>query len=148
MKLKIQPVSAGRWRDLEKLFGERGACGGWWGMWWRLPRAQIVSQKSAGKPAGLRQIVASRPPPRLLADFEGEPVGWCALAPRKDYPRLANSWTLKPLDDQPVWSITCFFILRPYRRRGVTLALLQGAVRFAARCGAKILEGYPSEPKP
>lgn len=50
---------------------------------------------------------------------------------------------MKPLDDQPVWSVTCFFIAKPFRRQGVHLALLRGAVEFARAHGAPAIEGYP-----
>jgi GNAT superfamily N-acetyltransferase len=56
---------------------------------------------------------------------------------------LERSRTLKRIDDQPVWSVTCFFIIRPYRRRGVSVELLNAAVEFAKKRGAKIVEGYP-----
>ncbi len=116
-------------------------------MYWRLPHAQWLRQKGARNEAAFRRRVKKGPPPGLLAYANGEPVGWCALAPRSEYPRLANSRILKPVDEQPVWSVTCFFVARGFRRRGVTLALLAEAARFAAKRGAKLLEGYPCEPK-
>jgi len=136
-----------RWPDLEKLFGKRGACGGCWCMFYRLPRAQWLKQKGPGNKRAFSAVVKSGQVPGLLAYAHGEPVGWCALAPRECYSRLAASRNYKPLDAEPVWSITCFFVARPYRRRGVTLALLKEAVRFAGSRGARIIEGYPSEPK-
>ena len=53
-----------------------------------------------------------------------------------------SSRILKRVDDQPVWSIVCFFINKTYRRQGVT-RLLAGAVAYAVSQGAKIIEGYP-----
>jgi GNAT superfamily N-acetyltransferase len=50
---------------------------------------------------------------------------------------------LAPVDDAPVWSVSCFFVARSWRRRGVSRALLDAAVRFARRRGARIVEGYP-----
>ena len=79
--------------------------------------------------------------------MDGEPAGWCAVAPRDEYVRLANSRVLKPVDEQPVWSITCFFVARAFRRRGLTVALLEAAAKFARKQGAKILEGYPTDPR-
>jgi GNAT superfamily N-acetyltransferase len=73
-------------------------------------------------------------------------VGWCALAPRATYVRLGTSRNLKPVDEQPVWSVSCFFVARPYRRRGVTVQLLRAAVKHARSRGARIVEGYPIEP--
>jgi GNAT superfamily N-acetyltransferase len=143
----IYPLSPNRWTDLVTLFGERGACGGCWCMWWRLSRAQWVKQKGLANQRAFRDVVKSGPPPGLLAYADGEAVGWCALAPRADYPRLANSRILKPVDDEPVWSISCFFVARGFRRKGVTLALLKAAAAYARSQGASLLEGYPCEPK-
>ncbi len=83
----------------------------------------------------------------LLAYDGGEPVGWVAIEPREAYPRLARSRTLAPVDDAPVWSITCFFVARPHRGRGVTRALIEAAVRHARANGARIVEAYPVVPR-
>ena len=60
---------------------------------------------------------------------------------------MENSRILAPVDDQPVWSVTCFFVARPFRRVGVSAQLLKAAVALAAKLGAKIIEGYPVEPR-
>jgi len=147
MKSEIHALTPDRWRDFVTLFGRNGACAGCWCMWWRLPRAQWLKQKGAGNRTAIRRIVQAGDTPGLLAYADGLPVGWCALSPREAYPRLATSRTSKPIDNQPVWSITCFFVARPFRRRGITIKLLKAAVTFARRHGARIVEGYPVEPK-
>lgn len=146
-KLELRPLTAGRWRDLEKLFGERGACGGCWYMWWRLRRAKFERQKGPGNKKVFRKIVRSGRTPGLLAYASGNPIGWCAIEPREVYPVLDRSRILARVDGKPVWSVTCFFIARPYRRRGVTSRLLEAAVAHARKQGAKIVEGYPVETK-
>jgi GNAT superfamily N-acetyltransferase len=143
VRFEILPLTAARWRELEALFGPRGACGGCWCMWWRVPRAQWQRQKGEGNRKAFRRIVEAGAVSGLLAYAEGRPVGWCAIAPRSDYPALARSRLLKPVDDRPVWSVTCFFVSRPWRRRGVSSALLDAAVDFARTNGARIIEGYP-----
>ncbi|MEW5701594.1 MAG: GNAT family N-acetyltransferase [Candidatus Zixiibacteriota bacterium] len=145
-KITVHPLTIDRWADLEALFGPRGACGGCWCMSWRLPRSQFDKQKGSGNKRAFKAIVKSGTPPGLLAYVGGEPVGWCALAPRECYPALGRSRILAPIDDQPVWSITCFFVARPYRRQGISVHLLEAAVKFAKRRGARIVEGYPQEP--
>jgi GNAT superfamily N-acetyltransferase len=60
---------------------------------------------------------------------------------------LGRSRVLKPVDDEEVWSITCYFVAKPHRRQGVTVARLGAAVEFARERGARIVEGYPIEPK-
>ncbi|MCH7766273.1 MAG: GNAT family N-acetyltransferase [Acidobacteria bacterium] len=146
-KLEFHPVTAKRWRDLEKLFGERGACGGCWCMCWRLKRSQFEKQKGAGNKKALKKMVAAGEVPGLLAYAGREPVGWCSVAPREAFPVLENSRILKRVDDQPVWSASCFFVARPYRRQGLSVKLLRAAVAYAKKKGARMVEGYPVEPK-
>jgi GNAT superfamily N-acetyltransferase len=116
-------------------------------MWLRLSRAQFAAQKGAGNRSALKRLVGTGRPPGLLAYADGHAVGWCAVAPREEFPRLESSRTLRRIDDRPVWSVVCFFVAKPWRRRGVTVALLQAAVEYARRHGATIVEGYPVVPK-
>ncbi len=145
--LTFQPLTPDRWPDLERLFGARGACAGCWCMWFRETRAEFERRKGAGNRAALRALVEQGPPPGILAYAGEEPVGWCALAPRAQYPLLARSRILRPVDDEPVWSVVCFFVARTHRRRGLTVELLRAAARYARERGARVLEGYPVEPK-
>ena len=69
-----------------------------------------------GNKAAFRRIVKRGAEPGLLAYDGDTPVGWCAISPREEYGGLARSRILKPVDDQPVWSITCFYVARAYRR--------------------------------
>ncbi len=116
-------------------------------MWWRLKRSEFERRQGDGNKRAFKKIVASGEEPGILAYAGGQPIGWCAVAPREAYPVLDRSPTLKRVDDRPVWSVTCFFIARPWRRKGATVALLKAAIEYAARHGATIVEGYPVEPK-
>jgi len=146
LNLLVHPLTPDCWADLERLFGPRGACAGCWCMWWRLPAATWRAQRGEGNHRAFREVVRRGPPPGLLAYAEGEPVGWCALAPRAVYVRLATSRTLQPVDDRPVWSVVCFFVARTWRGRGVSRALLEAAKDYARAAEARCLEGYPVEP--
>jgi GNAT superfamily N-acetyltransferase len=115
-------------------------------MWWRLKRSDWSRGKGDGNRRALRKVVQRGDPPGLLAYSDREPVGWIAIAPREAYPGLDRSRILKPLDETPVWSVTCFFVARPFRRQGVTVELLKAAAKYARGRGATVLEGYPSEP--
>ena len=140
-------LTSERWADFEELFGERGATGGCWCMWWRLTGREFDAQKGAGNRRAMKAIVDSDRVPGILAYHEGHPVGWCSVAPREEFPRLERSRILKPVDDEPVWSVVCFFIAKSYRRRGVAGRLLKAALDYVRDCGGRIVEGYPVEPK-
>ncbi|MBZ5552662.1 MAG: GNAT family N-acetyltransferase [Acidobacteriia bacterium] len=143
--LVVRPLTPSRWKDLELLFGQRGACGGCWCMWWRLKRSQFVAQKGEGNRRAFRRIVELGEIPGLLAYLDNEPIGWCALSPREKLPVLERSRILQPVDDQPAWSVVCFFVSKPFRRQGITTELLKAAVDYARKRGARIVEGYPVE---
>ncbi|HOX26082.1 MAG TPA: GNAT family N-acetyltransferase [Candidatus Krumholzibacteria bacterium] len=139
------PATADRWADLAALFGERGACGGCWCMAWRLPRKDWEAGKGDRNRRALQKIVRAGAEPGILGYVGDEPVAWCAIAPRTDYVHLARSRVLKPIDDAPVWSVSCLFVKKAFRRQGLSVAMLRAAVEFAAARGATIVEGYPVE---
>ena len=143
----FHPLTPERWPDFEKLFGPRGACGGCWCMYWRLTRAQFTEQQGELNHHNIKALVDSGDIPGILAYSSDEPVGWCSIAPCEEFPTLGRSRILKPVDDQPVWSVVCFFVARNQRRKGLTVDLLKAAVDFASSNGARIVEGYPVEPK-
>ncbi len=148
MKLEFHPLTPRRWDDVEALFGPRGACAGCWCMYWKLPRAQFARQKGEGNRRAFRKLVKGGTVPGILAYAGGKPVGWCAVEPRAAYPALARSRVLAPLDDKPVWSVSCFYVARGHRRKGITVQLLRAAVKHVRRLGGRLVEGYPVVPKP
>ena len=145
MDIEVRPVDAGRWDDLVTLFSSSGACSGCWCMWWRLTNREFTANGAAGNRMALESLVRSGAPVGLLAYADGEPVGWCAVAPRPEYARLGRSraLALTGLDDPSVWSVVCFFVARRHRRAGVAGALLDAAVAHATAAGAGVIEGYP-----
>ncbi|MEW6242151.1 MAG: GNAT family N-acetyltransferase [Chloroflexota bacterium] len=147
MDLTFHPLTPGRFADFERLFGPRGACGGCWCMFWKL-RGKAFEQ-ACGETARQMQksVVDSGTVPGLLAYADEAAVGWCAVEPRRQYPRLANSRVLKPVDEQEVWSVTCFFTDKNFRNKGVTVALLRAAIEYVKSRGGKIVEGYPIDAK-
>jgi GNAT superfamily N-acetyltransferase len=146
-KTEFHPVTADRWSDLETLFGKNGACAGCWCMWWRIRRSVFDKQKGEANRKALKKLVTSNTVPGILAYVDGKPAGWVCVGPRDDFPVLENSRLFKRIDEEPVWSIVCFFVARPYRRSGMTRRLLDEAGKFARQKGARFLEGYPVEPK-
>src|SRR4030042_48278 len=109
-KWDFHPLTPDRWPDFEKLFGPRGAYGGCWCMWWRLARKDFEKNQGEGNRKAMKALVEAGTIPGIIACFGKEPAGWCSVAPREDFPVLERSRVLKRLDDEPVWSIVCFFI--------------------------------------
>lgn len=146
MELVFFPADEARWKDIEKLFGERGASGGCWCMYPRLSKKDFEEGKGIKNKNRLKKLVSSGEPTGLIAYSEKEPVGWIACAPREAYLRFDKSRALKKIDDTQVWSIVCFFVKKEYRNKGLSVKLISAAVDYCKKQGAKIVEAYPVEP--
>jgi GNAT superfamily N-acetyltransferase len=149
MTLVVHPLTAQRWPDLEAVFEARGCsmARGCWCMYYRVSGKDTLTrpgetQRSRAKGA-LKALAAQNPPAGLIGYRDGTPVGWIALGPREHFAKLAKSPVMKPIDDQPVWSIVCFVVPSAYRGQGVARELLAGAIAYASRRGVHLLEAYP-----
>jgi GNAT superfamily N-acetyltransferase len=127
----------------------RGSWGsGCWCMFPRLTDAQTRALPGDGplnkrRREAMTKAAGRKPAPGLLAFANNEPVGWVAIAPRRQLARLSASRATPPVDDQDVWVIPCITVRRTARGRGIAVALIRAAVKFAAGHGASIVEAYP-----
>jgi GNAT superfamily N-acetyltransferase len=141
--VKVKTVTPTRWKDLTTLFGPRGAYSGCWCMWFRETNAEFQRKGNLGNRRAMNALVRKNRQPGLLAYVDGEPAGWVSVAPRDEFGRIERSNALKAVDDEPVWSVVCFYIDRRFRGMGLGKRLLGAATAHAARKGARIVEGYP-----
>src|ERR1700761_124234 len=133
-QLTVKPLTPDLWPSLEDLFGKRGACNGCWCMYWRIGAAYRKNTGDQNRQA-FKRVVEQGPPPGLLA-FAGDlAVGWCQITPRASLPHLDRNWRLERIDDVPVWSVSCLYVRIGYRRKGVTAALIEAAVKAAKQAG-------------
>jgi len=149
--LSIRPLTPGRWPDLEAVFMARGCsvARGCWCMFYRETGPFILPggrQPVEARKRKLQDLAEQGPPPGLIAYLDDKPAGWVTLGPRDDFKRLARSRAMKAVDEKPVWSIVCFVVPSEFRGQGVATALLEGAVAWAKKQGATIVEAYPKEP--
>ena len=146
--LEYHPITPERLEDLA-CFSERHgkfrycSC-----MRWRLRSADYQRSTKEQRVAALEGLVQGGVPVGMLAYADGEPVGWCSVAPRETYAALERFRALPRIDAVPVWSVVCFFVDVRVRRQGITLGLLLAAVQYARSQGAEVVEGYPVEPGP
>lgn len=146
--LDIHPLDAGRWKDLETLFGGPGgsqvrSC---WCMYYRRSgRANTPADTTYSQfnKCSLKALVDRGVVPGLIGYRGGKPIAWVSLGPREDFGRLKNSPIMKAVDDKPVWSIVCFYTAKDARGQQLSEAMLKGAIEYARSCGARLLEAYP-----
>lgn len=153
MKVEYKELKPSMWKDVERLFGPKGACGGCWCISWRLHKGGKLWNETKGSKAKrmLNNLVKKGKAKAILAYVDGVPAGWLTFGPRSDFPRLetAKAYKVEDVDQarpersREVWSFPCFFIAPPYRNKGIGRGLLAAAVQAAKEQKAKILEGYP-----
>ena len=155
-EVRIVPATPAIWDDVVAVFGTKGDPSRCWCQWFRMRNADWKHATTAANREALKQQVgdsnSGAPEPGLIAYVDGEPAGWCAVAPRAGYPRLERSLVMKALArdvdgdefaDPRVWSITCFVVRVDSRRKGLAGELVRSAVDFARAHGADVVEGYP-----
>ncbi|MGH3118487.1 MAG: GNAT family N-acetyltransferase, partial [Gaiellales bacterium] len=121
------------------------------GCWCMGPRSRskhFAKRRNADNKEAMKSVVELNGPPGLLAYVDGEPRGWVALDRRERLDHFEYSRKLKPLDrPEGLWSIVCFVIDKQHRRQGLMSRLLDAALDFARKGGARIVEAYPIDPQ-
>ena len=149
MKLTVAPLTPDRWSDLEAIFNAKGCsvARGCWCMAYRLSGSReqlpLGMTRAQANRAALKALVDGGKPPGLVGYRGKVPVGWVSIGPRQEYLKLKRSPVMKPVDEQPVWSVICFVVPAEYRGQGVAQALLTKAVAYARKQGATMVEAYP-----
>lgn len=143
-KILLRSANAELAADIAAVMSDCGDASHCWCAFWSLPRADFEAGYSGGNKRWFMKRLESSPHPvGVLAYVNGEPAAWCAVAPRADHFRLARSRAMAPVDDLPVWSITCFVVAKRFRRQGLMRRLIDAAVALARDHGAPAVEAYP-----
>ena len=145
-KFSVKPLDESTWPDFARLVERHN--GVWDGCWCMsfhpegVGRTKTVSQNRSEKECRVRE---GRAHAALVYDGSTA-IGWCQFGPIDELPRIKHKRAyLEGLTDLPDWRITCFFVDREYRRRGVAAAALEGALREIARLGGGMVESYPED---
>ncbi|MFV0461570.1 MAG: GNAT family N-acetyltransferase [Actinomycetales bacterium] len=113
-------------------------------MYWRLG-AEYRRRPSESNRADFQALLRDGETLGLVAmDSAGSAVGWCQLTTREDLPWLERSWRVRRVDDtDAAWVLSCFYVRKGWRGRGVTDLLIHAAQGHAHALGAAVLEAIP-----
>jgi GNAT superfamily N-acetyltransferase len=141
--VQVRPVTKDNWEDFVRLFEAKGSPHYCWCTPYRIRAAQDLT--NAEKKAHMQKLVGAGTPIGVLAYSGTEPIGWCSIAPRETYLRLERSRTMPRVTppETPTWTVLCLFVARSHRDKGISHALMAGALAYARKRGAKVVEGYP-----
>jgi GNAT superfamily N-acetyltransferase len=141
--LEFREVTSALWPDFERLFASKGCPNSCWCMVWRDAPTNAKQTDGEHRKAAMAARVQADAPVGLLGYSGAQPVAWCSVAPRSSFRRLVSH----DAEEEGVWSITCFFIVRRLRGVGISKQILAAAVRHAQAKGASTIEAYPVDPE-
>lgn len=143
MSIEVAPATIDRFDDVAVMLGPKkpdaSVC---WCLSHRLDSRTDRQLVGPARGEYVRSLCGDDQGPGVLAYEDGEVAGWAAVAPRGELP-FARSRKIPHIDDLPVWSVWCIRVRPGYRGRGISHALLAGAVAYARVQGAPAVEGYP-----
>ncbi len=143
MGIEVRPATLERFDDLAQVLGpKRPTSSVCWCLSHRIDARTNRSLVGPARGEHVRALCARDVAPGVLAYDGDEVAGWAAVAPRAELP-FARSTKIPHVDDLPVWSVWCIRVRPGFRGRGLSHALLDGAVSYARACGAPAVEGYP-----
>ncbi|MFG2675437.1 GNAT family N-acetyltransferase [Streptomyces sp. NPDC048445] len=141
MTIEVRPASV--FEDTRALLGPKSSASTvCWCLSYRIPAKLSNELRGPARSEYVAELCRKQPPPGVLAYDGGEPVGWAAVAPRSDT-SFARSRKIPYVDDLPVWSLWCVRVRPGHRKKGISHALIAGAVEFARAQGAPAIEAYP-----
>ena len=145
MGIDIEPATRARFDDVATVLGPKTpASNVCWCLRHRLDSRTNRELVGPARREYVRELTGRPVAPGVLAYDGGEVVGWAAVAPRAQLP-FERSRKIPHVDDLPVWSVWCIRVRPGHRGRGISHALLRGAVDYAASNGAPAVEGYPAD---
>lgn len=146
-ELTIKPLTSDTWTDFETVMGANGGARGCWCMHWRLTMDEFMQGKGDGNRAAMRKLAKRKTPPGVLAYADDEPIAWCAFGDRADYARMRRSSLLKPIDDEPVVSLTCLLVRKGHRGTGRSSQLIDAVCDYLADTAqTRTVEACPVDP--
>jgi GNAT superfamily N-acetyltransferase len=143
---EVRPLEESTWPDFARLVeSQNGVWGGCWCMAFHeegVGRGRTAAQNRSDKQCRVQE---GRAHAALVYDGP-DCIGWCQFGATGELPRIKHGRAYRAgLDALPDWRITCFYVHKQHRRRGVAAAALAGALREIARLGGGTVESYPED---
>ncbi|QDP98904.1 GNAT family N-acetyltransferase [Microlunatus elymi] len=142
----IQPLDAGSWDAFAGLVERHnGVFGGCWCTWFHTMASE--KERDSGKNCELKKRLVTEDRAHAALVMDGDTaIAWCQYGPPSELPNIYHRKQYEAEADLlPDYRITCIFVDKRYRHRGLAAVALQGALELIANAGGGVVEGYPHD---
>ena len=142
----IRPLDASTWDAFARLAEKHNGMGfgGCWCTWFHSREGRPEGEM--GRPWKERLVREGKAHAAVVFDGDAA-VAWCQYGSPEELPRIYHrkEWEAGLTGEPPAYRITCIFVDRDYRRKGVAGVALRGALDLIAKAGGGVVEGYPQD---
>jgi GNAT superfamily N-acetyltransferase len=144
----IKPLGPGTWDDFAQLAGRHnGVWNGCWCTWFHTLYGDKEKGRTAESNRALKEGLVNEGRAHAALVFDGDlAVAWCQYGTPQELPNIKHRKEYEAhLGKLPDYRLTCFFVDKKYRGKGVAAVALQGALELIAQAGGGVVEAYPQE---
>jgi len=142
----IKPLDATTWDAYARLLDKHKGCGfgGCWCTWFHSREGRPEGEM--GRPWKERLVREGTAHAALVFDGD-DAVAWCQFGSPDELPNIHHrkDYEANRTEELPDYRLTCIFVDRNYRRKGVAGVALRGALDLIAEAGGGVVEGYPQD---
>lgn len=140
----VKALGPDTWDTFARLMERHnGVFGGCWCTWFQTLRAEKTFTAEGNRALKQWSVNEGSSHAALLLDGR-EAVAWCQYGSPVELPNIYHRKQYEAeLDRLPDYRITCIFVDKKYRRKGLTALVLRGALGLIAQAGGGVVEGYP-----
>jgi GNAT superfamily N-acetyltransferase len=143
--LAIKALSIETWKDFEQLVQKHN--GVWGGCWCTAFHPKSPEQRrSAEATKAYKERLVKEDSAHAALLFVGDTcVAWCQFGPPQELPNIYHRKEVESKMTLPDWRITCIFVDRDYRKKGLSFVALNGALELIKNSGGGVVESYPQD---
>jgi GNAT superfamily N-acetyltransferase len=143
--LSIKALNVETWKDFEHLVQKHN--GVWGGCWCTAfhPKPPEKHRSAEDAQAYKKRLVQADCAHAALV-YDGDTcVAWCQFGPPQELPNIYHRREVESKMTMPDWRITCIFVDRDHRKKGLSLFALNGVLELIKDSGGGVVESYPQD---
>ncbi|WP_309572986.1 GNAT family N-acetyltransferase [Deinococcus sp.] len=142
----MRPLAPDTWDAYARLtLRHNGVWGGCWCTWFHTLPAEKTYTVEGNRALKERLVRTGHAHAALVFDGDAA-VGWCQYGTPGELPNIHHRKEYEAAQTPPPdYRLTCIFVDRAYRRKGVAVVALHGALALIAGLGGGVVEGYPHD---